>query len=230
MRTRQRLADGATILPVLKKLAANLLAFGGVSPLHQITPPPRRRSFNPAEDFYTRQTAIRREQEANDRWRIMLATAVMCTGVFVAGVALWQARTARTVYIPIPSEPTAPAMVTISAPAVYRAPVAVEGTVGNASISSTRLAASAPAMPSTWTPPPAAMPTPVDYAARDRRMGVLDEDVRIVREHPTDSRYYWHYYSSSARGVDQARRDAYLKELDQQRNDLRREKWALEGR
>ena len=165
----------------------------------------------------------------------MLATAVMCTGVFVAGVALWQARTTRTMYVPIPSEPAAPAMVTVSAPAVYRAPVAVEETVGGAPTFSTRPSAAAPAMPLTWTPPPAAMPTPVDYAARDRRiadlkarMEALDEDVRIVREHSTDSRYYWHY--SSSRGVDQARRDAYLKELDQQRNDLRREKWALEGR
>ena len=77
----------------------------------------------------------------------------------------------------------------------------------------------------------------MDHAARDRqiedlksRIETLDEEVRCVREHPTDSRYYWHYYSSAYRGVDQAKRDAYLKELDKQRNDLRRQKWALEGR
>ncbi len=90
--------------------------------------------------------------------------------------------------------------------------------------------------PRVTTSTPAA-PTPVDYAARDRqiadlksRMEALDEQVRRVREHPADYRSYGNYASSGYHGVDQAKLDAYLKELDRQRDDLRRQKWALEGR
>ena len=81
--------------------------------------------------------------------------------------------------------------------------------------------------------PTAPLPTPVDYAARDRqiadlqkRIDQLDETVRQVRANP-------HYYGSVSGSTNTARQqssDAYLDQLDKQRNDLRRQKWALEGR
>ena len=77
------------------------------------------------------------------------------------------------------------------------------------------------------------LPTPVDHAARDRqvadlktRMEALDETVRRVRADP-------HWYGSVKGSTDTSRQqasDAYLADLDRQRNDLRRQKWALEGR
>ncbi len=96
----------------------------------------------------------------------------------------------------------------------------------------------APAMPlSQAVPASAAMPTPVDYQARDRQIenlksqiDALDEQVRRIRVNPNDSRYRWRYDSSRFHGIDQAALDAYLKELDRQRNELRRQKWTLEGR
>ena len=83
----------------------------------------------------------------------------------------------------------------------------------------------------------AATPAATDYAARDRQIQSLktqvddlSEQVRRIRENPRDYRYYWRYASSQYNGVDQAKLDVYLKELDRQRDDLRRQKWALEGR
>ena len=95
-----------------------------------------------------------------------------------------------------------------------------------------------PALPVTQLPAPVTpLPAPVDHAERDRQVqnlksqiDALDEQVRRIRENPKDSRYWWHYSSPQYNGIDQARLDAYLKELDCQRNDLRRQKWALEGR
>lgn len=76
----------------------------------------------------------------------------------------------------------------------------------------------------------------VDYAARDRqiaslkqRIDQLDEDVRIVRTNPQTSPYRWRYQWHGNR-VDQITYDAYLRRLDDERNDLRRQKWQLEGR
>ena len=95
-----------------------------------------------------------------------------------------------------------------------------------------------PALPVTRLPATAAPPPPpVDHATVDRQVqnlksqiDALDEQVRRIRENPKDSQYWWHYSSSQYNGIDQAKLDAYLKELDRQRNDLRRQKWALEGR
>ena len=82
---------------------------------------------------------------------------------------------------------------------------------------------------------PAYQPTP-DYAARDRQIqslktqvDALDEQIRCIRTNPKDNRYWWHY-SGSSNGIDQQKLDAYLNQLDVQRNELRRQKWQLEGR
>ncbi len=76
----------------------------------------------------------------------------------------------------------------------------------------------------------------IDYQAKDRRikelkdrMDALDEDIRRIRTNPKNSGCWWHYYGSY-NGLDQQKLDAYLKQLDDQRNELRREKWRLEGR
>ena len=81
---------------------------------------------------------------------------------------------------------------------------------------------------------PAAAPYPViDYAARDRQItdlkrqiDALDEQMRIVRSTPRDRRYWWHYAGSNGM-VDQQRYDAYCQQIDNERNDLRRQKWQL---
>ena len=62
------------------------------------------------------------------------------------------------------------------------------------------------------------------------RMDALDDDIRLIQTNPQDSRYWWHYAGRGNGYVNLEKRDAYLKQLDQQRNDLRREKWRLEGR
>ena len=89
-------------------------------------------------------------------------------------------------------------------------------------------AASVPSMPAS---------TPMDYAARDRRLeglkqqiSDLDDQIRTIRTNPLDRRYQWHYAGSGNGGVNQSALQKYLDQLDQQRNALRREKWQLEGR
>lgn len=84
---------------------------------------------------------------------------------------------------------------------------------------------------------PVATPFPtIDYAARDRqvaylkkRIDELDEKMRVVRTNPRDSRY-WYCYAGPYGRVDQLRYDAFMKRIDDERNDLRRQKWQLEGR
>ncbi len=90
-----------------------------------------------------------------------------------------------------------------------------------------------PAQTTRMTTPALAQPTPIDYAARDRkiadlrkRLDDLDEQVRRVRADP-----HWQgMVKGSTYTTNQQASDAYLKELDRQRDDLRRQKWALEGR
>lgn len=206
------------------------------------TPPSVERSL-------AHQATILHARDADDRRRIVLAAIVVCTGVFVAGIALWQAQHTHAVYVPIPSEPTtplvasfatpvprqaayvAPPAVAVFAPDAQRGPVAVGGhPSGNVA----RPVTSAPAMPLTWTPPPAfSVPTTVDYNARARQISELksqidklDETVRRVRADP-------HWYGMVKGSTDTSRQqssDGYLAELDRQRNELRRQKWALEGR
>ena len=77
----------------------------------------------------------------------------------------------------------------------------------------------------------------VDYAARDRRIeslkqqiDALDDQVRMIRNNPRGCPYWYHYYGSGNGGVNQPALQKYVDQLDQQRNALRREKWQLEGR
>lgn len=81
--------------------------------------------------------------------------------------------------------------------------------------------------PATQQTTPLATP---DFAARDHQVqnlksqiDALDEQIRSIRTNPEHNPYWLAYYNQQSR-------DAYLKQLDQQRDDLRRQKWQLEGR
>ncbi len=82
-------------------------------------------------------------------------------------------------------------------------------------------------------PPPA----PVDYAAKDRQihdlqqqMDRIDEQILFARAHPSNYSYLGTYNGPGARYGEESPFKKYLDGLDKQRNDLRREKWRLEGR
>ena len=92
-------------------------------------------------------------------------------------------------------------------------------------------------------PPPsyvsAATPVPtVDYAARDRRVAALkkqidtlDEEIRVARSRPNDYYRSGRYYNTYGDGTSrQQAADGYIKGLEDRRDELRREKWQLEGR
>lgn len=132
---------------------------------------------------------------------------------------------------------------------VKRGPVAVEGHVGGnseyAASSTSTLGIAAPRSVAYQTiPSPAAANQIItstipagNYQDKERRIqelrtriDALDEDVRCIRVNPKSYRYWWSYYGNGNSNVDSVRRDAYLKQLDEQRNGLRREKWQLEGR
>ncbi len=99
-----------------------------------------------------------------------------------------------------------------------------------------RVVVSGSSLPS--TAPPQAFPVVtapvIDYAARDRQIAQLkrqiddlDERMRVARNNP--ERIYYGRYSLRYSN-EQEKRDAYMKRLDDERNDLRRQKWQLEGR
>lgn len=80
-------------------------------------------------------------------------------------------------------------------------------------------------------PPPVAAPA-ADPADRQRRiddlkrqMDSLDDQIRELRVHSSP----WPNYHG-ANVTDTQGRDTYIKQLDERRNALRREKWQLEGR
>ena len=112
---------------------------------------------------------------------------------------------------------------------VYNAPASVPTPAANASARQAYL----PQMSYV----PAATPYPVvDYAVRDRqiadlkrRIDALDEDIRVIRTNPRGYKYWW-YYQWNGNRVDEASLNAYIDKLDKERNDLRRQKWQLEGR
>ena len=98
-----------------------------------------------------------------------------------------------------------------------------------------RVAASAPpaplamAAPATVYRPP---PTP-DYAARDRQIADLKQRIEAIDEKMRQARANPQRYGFIRNSTDTSRQqssDAYLAQLDQERNDLRRQKWQLEGR
>ena len=73
---------------------------------------------------------------------------------------------------------------------------------------------------------------PVDYAARDRQVASLqthidelDERIRRIRTNPDQYWYHRDYGVNRQQGMDR-----YLNQLDKERNELRRQKWQLEGR
>ena len=204
----------------------------GVPPLYQIVPPPRKNTAV-YQNGFVRQSFIDQQRDRVERRRTLLAALVVCVGVGLAAFALWQARVTRTVYVPIPVESAAaaapPARVVVSA-----ANAEGWGDARPAVAPTAPRFVAAPAMPVTHPAvPQVAMPTPVDYAARDRkivdlkqRMEEIDETIRQVRANP-------HWYGIVKNSTDTSRQqasDAYLDQLDKQRNDLRRQKWALEGR
>ena len=91
--------------------------------------------------------------------------------------------------------------------------------------------------------PPSAPATP-DYAARDRRIAelkresdALDDLARNVRansgvSHFTGTQFpdYWAWRHQHHGWTNSESLNQYLKALDQYRNEVRREKWRLEGR
>ncbi len=87
------------------------------------------------------------------------------------------------------------------------------------------------------TAPALPLPTPVDYAARDRQIKNLqsqidsiDAQIMQIRNRPGE-RWQWGIYDGpNNRYDDGSAMKKVLDRLDQQRNDLRREKWKLEGR
>ena len=103
-----------------------------------------------------------------------------------------------------------------------------------------RVVVTAPALPAPVHVAPAATPAPpppVDYAAKDReipslktRIDALDDQMRCIRTNP-DRNPYRPYYRIGTSGSDyRPTLEEYLDRVDQQRNDLRRQKWQLEGR
>ena len=182
---------------------------------------------------------IRRERDEAEWMRTVVVSMTIGVLTAVAVFAVLQARSStRREFIPIPVESI-----------VVTAPPAQGYSLGGGQSSAeaatyhqpaidyvSRAGTRATAMPITQVP--AAVPTqaPVDYTAKTRQIedlktqiNALDEEVRVIRTNPKDNRYWWHYPGRS-NGIDQQALDGYLKQLDKQRNDLRREKWALEGR
>ena len=192
-----------------------------MAPIYQIVPP--RKSAVDHPNHFVRQPAIDRERDLADRCRVLLAALVVCIGVSVAAFALWQAQSTRTVYVPVPTASMAPPPARV---------VVTDTTTQNRTAAPPRMAAPV-AMPVTRVITAAAVPTPADYAARDRQIAELkrriediDETIRRVR---ADPHWYGMIKNSTATSRQQTS-DAYLDQLDKQRNDLRRQKWALEGR
>ena len=87
------------------------------------------------------------------------------------------------------------------------------------------------------TPRGPATPPPVDEAAKDRQIKNLQSqidaiDARIlqIRSHPESLSLFGTYNGRGVRDGDESPLKKILDQLDKQRNDLRRQKWQLEGR
>lgn len=125
-----------------------------------------------------------------------------------AGDKLLENMWSRPLYSP--PEETTRVLTTVSAQAINAMPVSMGANV----------------------PPPF-----VNYAAKNHtvqslkeQIDALDEQVRAIRANLKDTRFWWHYYGSGNRGINQAILNQYLDQLDRQRDGLRREKGRLEGR
>ncbi len=156
---------------------------------------------------------------------------IFCVSAVVAGAlhdAGTRSQTGPASWPPIVRSPAASRLGSPVVNPSVRPPVALTYTAPS------RVVVSAPALPVTRLPTPSApVLTPMDYAARDRQIGDLqrridqiDETIRRVR---ADPHWYGIIKNSTATSRQQSS-DAYLDQLDKQRNDLRRQKWALEGR
>ena len=82
-------------------------------------------------------------------------------------------------------------------------------------------------------------PTPVvvDYVAKDRQIKSLqsqiddiDDRIAQIRSHPNDYTLFGTYNGNGYRVGEESPLKKMLDQLDKQRNDLRRQKWQLEGR
>ena len=84
------------------------------------------------------------------------------------------------------------------------------------------------------TPP---LPTPIDYAARDRqvkdlqsRIDAIDAQILQIRNHPDSLSLFGNYNGRGYYDGAESPLKKILDQLDKQRNELRRQKWQLEGR
>ena len=109
-----------------------------------------------------------------------------------------------------------------------------------------RVTVTAPTLPRpaalVYTPSPVVNvppPAPVDYAARDRqihdlqsRIDAIDAQILQFRNHPSSHPFLLSgtYNGRGHNDGEESSFKKYLDDLDKQRNDLRREKWRLEGR
>lgn len=119
--------------------------------------------------------------------------------------------------------------------ALYWSPVTAPG-VASVVLAPPRPAA-APArvvIQTAQTPP---TPTPVDYAAKDRQIrslqsqiDAIDAQILRIRSHPERSWPGGDYNGPGYLTGEESQLKTTLDQLDKQRNDLRREKWKLEGR
>lgn len=135
---------------------------------------------------------------------------------------------------PVSSRPAAPAAMS----ATYLQPRTMPSAASHVVTRGAPQASFPPAAPAV-----ALSPAP-DYAARDRRveslkqeMNSLDDFIRQIRNNPYASHraepgHYHYEYWQYTRGnwLIQEHFEPYMKWLDARRDDLRREKWRLEGR
>ena len=203
-----------------------------MQPLHHLVSPPRKSTVNHPNRF-VRQPIIDYQRDQAEQRRTLLAVLVMCAGVGVAAFALWQARATRTVYVPVPMESVGAATRPVAS-AVNGVGVRNQAGFAPLAASAPPRVIAAPALPMTRaTPPPVAAATPVDYAARDRQVADLKRRIEEIDEEIRRGRADPHWYGIVKNSTDTSRQqssDTYLAQLDKQRTDLRRQKWALEGR
>lgn len=185
------------------------------------------------------------EADADGRWLLLIGTLVTVCSL----VAVWGSRRQAPAQAPANLRPVTATFTPRLAPPE---PVAVPGAASR--VASYRpitpeLSFSAPAprsAPAAIRAAPAvapAIPAP-DYGARDRRITelkqeaeALDDFVRQIRNNPYVNHYaepgnyvyeHWRYHRGN--WLIQERFDSLMKQLDQRRNEVRREKWRLEGR